>query len=864
MFRAAIGLLAAALLHFLSSGGNASARSDHGARPRVTHWNGPVIRVQSSVLVEKGDTLRIDAGTRVEFGPGAGIVVMRGGALMADGTPTMPVTFQCAGPAVPGCWEGIRINGRAPINHGTLESGCHEAVLEGATYGGCDAGSGSGALRYVVIRHASTGLQLRAVGLGTVIDHVSVQHSLSHGVVALGGYAQMRYLYLASNGGTALRYEGGWTGNAQFILIAQDPTKNQGGVTGTLAPGSTGAPSFPRLFNVTVWNPVAPANPDQNAAALRFQGGATGTLGNWLLLEAGTGLDIDDAATCQALANQALALSHVIVATTASFGASDADPVECGPNPNAELALLQSGAGNLLIGNASQVAAVVRASGLAFADYRPSSSSPANAIGAQPLNDGFFDTTVRYYGAVEPATTSNNNIPWYAGWSGVNATLADVIPPGLQLTSPAHQSLNLSGAISLSATASDNVGVFGVTFQVDGQSAGPEDTSPPYQFTLPATSAYAHGIHVVRARARDAAGNLSAWSAATVTFDGPQTLPAGFTVAPYGAPLPDLATDLDFAPDGRLFVTLKSGTIRIIDSGGTLLPGNFASLNVDSNGEQGLLGITFDPGFATNGFIYVHYSTNVLPPSARVSRITASGNTMIPGSEVAIFEVPNSSNSFHEGGGLHFGVDGKLYLAVGDNGNGSNAQSLDNPFGKILRFNSNGTIPADNPFLASTSGPNRAIWAIGLRNPFTFAIHPTSGRMLINDVGEHSWEEINEGAAGRNFGWPTTEGATSNPAFTTPVFTYPRFGSFVAGASIVGASFYAPPIQLFPASYSGNYFFADYISGWVHRLDPANDNAVYAFAWMGANITNLRVGPDGALYVLIGSPAPVQRISFTP
>ena len=98
---------------------------------------------------------------------------------------------------------------------------------------------------------------------------------------------------------------------------------------------------------------------------------------------------------------------------------------------------------------------------------------------------------------------------------------------------------------------------------------------------------------------------------------------------------------------------------------------------------------------------------------------------------------------------MHFGLDGKLYVGVGENANRARSQDLDEPFGKLLRFNDDGTIPADNPFFNTQAGLARAIWAYGLRNPFTFAVQPVTGRIHINDVGENTWEEINVGAARR-------------------------------------------------------------------------------------------------------------------
>jgi glucose/arabinose dehydrogenase len=171
--------------------------------------------------------------------------------------------------------------------------------------------------------------------------------------------------------------------------------------------------------------------------------------------------------------------------------------------------------------------------------------------------------------------------------------------------------------------------------------------------------------------------------------------------------------------------------------------------------------------------------------------------------------------------------------------------------GKMLRFNDDGSIPTDNPFYGTTTGLNRSIWARGLRNPFTFAFERGTGRMFINDVGQDSWEEVNVGRAGADYGWPSTEGATTSPGIDSPLFTYSHStnSTLVTGYAIVGGTFYRPSTVTFPAAWVGNYFFGDYVSGWINRLDPANGNAVYAFARLG-NLTDIQVGPDGALYVL--------------
>src|SRR5262249_41738314 len=154
-----------------------------------------------------------------------------------------------------------------------------------------------------------------------------------------------------------------------------------------------------------------------------------------------------------------------------------------------------------------------------------------------------------------------------------------------------------------------------------------------------------------------------------------------------------------------------------------LLATPFLSLSVNSSGERGLLGVAFDPNFATNRFLYVYYTTSTSPIHNRVSRFTASsGNPDVvqAGSELPLLDLENLSATNHNGGALHFGKDGKLYIAAGENAVGSNSQSMTNLLGKVMRLNSDGSIPGDNPFFNTASGNNRAIWARGLRNPFTF------------------------------------------------------------------------------------------------------------------------------------------------
>src|SRR5436190_14625360 len=202
-----------------------------------------------------------------------------------------------------------------------------------------------------------------------------------------------------------------------------------------------------------------------------------------------------------------------------------------------------------------------------------------------------------------------------------------------------------------------------------------------------------------------------------------QSVPSGFTVGAYGHPLPG-GTAMAFTPDGRLLVCQQSGAVRVIKDG-VLLPTAFHTATVDNplGGERGLLGICVDPSFSTNGYVYVYYTAPTPNPHNVVRRLTANppSSDVSDGTETVIVDLEDLGSDSHNGGGLAFGSDGKLFVAVGDNVVATNAQSITSRFGKILRYNADGTIPGDNPssfpgITGTTSGEFAAIWAVGLRN----------------------------------------------------------------------------------------------------------------------------------------------------
>ena len=338
------------------------------------------------------------------------------------------------------------------------------------------------------------------------------------------------------------------------------------------------------------------------------------------------------------------------------------------------------------------------------------------------------------------------------------------------------------------------------------------------------------------------------------------SLPAGFTESVVASGISG-PTAMDFAPDGRLFVCQQSGQLRVIKNG-VLLATPFLQVTVDSSGERGLLGVTFDPNFASNQRVYIYYTVPGTVAHNRISSFVANGDVAVTGSETVLLDLNNlSSANNHNGGAIHFGLDGNLYAGVGENANSANAQTLSNLLGKILRLNADGSIPTNNPFYNSATGVNRAIWALGLRNPFTFAVQPGTGRIFINDVGENTWEEINDGIAGTNYGWPNCEGACNppNPSFRDPIFQY----SHAEGCAITGGTFYNPVNAQFPQEYIGHYFFSDLCGGWIRVLDPANPSQAITFASGLINPVDLKVDADGSLYYLDRGASSVYKVQFT-
>jgi glucose/arabinose dehydrogenase len=331
----------------------------------------------------------------------------------------------------------------------------------------------------------------------------------------------------------------------------------------------------------------------------------------------------------------------------------------------------------------------------------------------------------------------------------------------------------------------------------------------------------------------------------------------------------EFPTDLTTPPgDPRLFVAERAGRIRIIENGVLLaIPFLDIAARVSTAfGEQGLLGLAFDPAYATNGRFVVNYIDANGDTRISAFSVSADPDLADPGSEDLILGVDQPFDN-HNGGQLAFGPDGHLYIALGDGGGGgdpqNNAQDLGTPLGKLLRIDLRAgapyAIPADNPF-TSTAGARGEVWSFGLRNPWRFSFDRATGDLYIGDVGQNRLEEINVGVsaagAGRgvNYGWDVMEGsACFEPAsgcgrdgLVLPAVEYGHDD----GCSVTGGYVYRG--AAIPAL-GGTYFYSDYCGGWVRSFRFVDGAVTEEHEWpslAASSVSSFGQGADGELYIL--------------
>jgi len=290
--------------------------------------------------------------------------------------------------------------------------------------------------------------------------------------------------------------------------------------------------------------------------------------------------------------------------------------------------------------------------------------------------------------------------------------------------------------------------------------------------------------------------------------------------------------------NSRIFVVTQAGVIYVFNNDAAVtLARVFLDINdrvTDAGGETGLLGLAFDPDYASNGYFYVNYipnfdssGSNPLRTVIARFRVTADPNVADPASETQLLTF-NQPFTNHNGGWLGFGPDGKLYIAAGDGGGGGdpngNGQNLNTPLGKILRLNPDGSIPSDNPFFGQT-GQRGEIWAYGLRNPFRNSFDRATGLLWTGDVGQNAFEEIDVIQKGGNYGWNVREGFHGYPDANAPK---PAGNNFIdpvaeydhgAGCSITGGYVYRGSAV---PTLGGVYLYTDFCSGTLWALSQTN------------------------------------------
>lgn len=361
---------------------------------------------------------------------------------------------------------------------------------------------------------------------------------------------------------------------------------------------------------------------------------------------------------------------------------------------------------------------------------------------------------------------------------------------------------------------------------------------------------------------------ISGEKAAEVALVGPPAEPVtAVTLAPVAAGLTK-PSYLTHAGDGRFFAAEQEGVVRVIENG-EVLPEPFLDVRhrlATDGSERGLLGLAFHPQYDENGYFYLVYTN--LDGNTEISRYTASEtdpNRADPESGTLILFIKQPYGN-HNGGQLLFGPDGYFYIGLGDGGAVGdpfdNAQDAGTLLGTLLRLDVDAAepyaIPEDNPWV-NQRGARGEVWAIGLRNPWTFRFDPETGDLYLGDVGQEGPEEINfhpaGSPAGVNYGWPVLEGSDCYEAetcnsggFRPPIFEYAHGED---GCAVIGGEVYRG--QQFP-QLAGNYFFSDYCTGiiWALRYDAGLGQWVRtAVAETGSQVSAITAGADGELYVLM-------------
>lgn len=294
------------------------------------------------------------------------------------------------------------------------------------------------------------------------------------------------------------------------------------------------------------------------------------------------------------------------------------------------------------------------------------------------------------------------------------------------------------------------------------------------------------------------------------------------------------------APDGRVFFNERlTGRIRIINPQWQLVPTQFCQITIATNGEQGLLGLTLDPDFANNRFVYVYHSASS-PLRNRVVRYTESSGSCTQ-ETIILDNLPASTN--HNGGIIQFGPDGKLYVIIGDAENTANAQNVTSLAGKVLRVNPDGSAPSDNPFFSNTNANAKKVYSLGHRNSYGFTFHGHTGHLWETENGPSDNDEINRVVSGGNYGWPTVRGIAGNANFRDPILAYV---SVIAPTGIIAIP---ENSTVYPTAYRNNLLFTAWNDGRIRRVILSGPDLTL----LGSSSTAYNGGQGGLLSLMLGA-----------
>lgn len=304
---------------------------------------------------------------------------------------------------------------------------------------------------------------------------------------------------------------------------------------------------------------------------------------------------------------------------------------------------------------------------------------------------------------------------------------------------------------------------------------------------------------------------------------------------------------LEQSSDGRIFIAERGGIVKVFQNNAVSTV--FTVTTVTDN-EQGLLGLTLHPNFATNGYIYVFYSINdgnII--RHRIERVKIDNNNQVESRQEILLLEP-IGGGFHNGGDLKF-FNGYLYVTVGDSQQNTNSQDLDTYKGKILRITEDGQPAPGNPYFGSGSVQRQSIWVYGFRNPWRLVANPVANKLFVLDVGT-SWEEVNEisNPTIRNYAWGHPQGGdgkqTETNLFTNPIFTYAT-GSI--GNALTNGLLYNPVISRYP-NLQGKFIIKDFVRTEIRSFDPnvADPVSTVFFTAPQQQALGMMLGNDGYIY----------------